>query len=122
MPDGGPPARGWNAGMPRALAKMFRRRTGLPCESCGSDFLCPMSWETDGKEYWAIEARCGDCAMWHSLHLTNAQAATWDVALDRQVQPIRRTVERLDRERMARQAKGFIAALERDLIDAGDFS
>lgn len=108
--------------MSTAIANLFRRRTGRTCARCGSDRLCPMSWETDGKEYWAVEARCGDCGIWHSLHLTNAEAAEWDVALDRQMVPIRRAVERLDRERMRREADGFIAALERDLIDAGDFA
>ena len=104
------------------LAKLFPRRTPLPCECCGGDFLCPMDWEPNGNEFWAIEARCGDCGMWHALQLTNAQAATWELALDRQTRPIQRALDRLDRERMARQAEGFIAALERDLIDAADFA
>ena len=108
--------------MPSALARLFRRRSGILCEGCAGDFLCPVEWKTDGKEYWVVEARCGDCGLWHRLHLTNAQAAAWEVELDRQTQPIRRTVDRLDRERMGRQADGFIAALERDLIDAGDFA
>lgn len=108
--------------MPRTLAKLFRHQKGLPCERCGSDFLCPIDWEPDGKEYWAIEARCGACGLWHFLHLTNAQAAAWELALDRQARPIQKAVDRLDRERMSRQIDGFIAALDRDLIDAGDFA
>jgi hypothetical protein len=108
--------------MTRAFANLFRHRTTLPCASCGSDCLCPMSWEPDGKEYWVVEARCGDCETWHSLHLTNAQAAAWKVELARQARPIQRAVEQLDRERMAREVDGFVGALERDLIDAGDFA
>ena len=108
--------------MSNALAKLLRRPVGIPCERCGRDFLCPMEWEADGKEYWAIEARCGACGMWHALQLTNQQAADWEVALDRQTRPIQRAFDRLDRQRMRRQADGFIAALDRGLIDAGDFA
>jgi uncharacterized Zn finger protein len=108
--------------MPRAFAKLFRHRIGLRCERCGSDFLCPMEWEPGGKERWAIEARCGACGTWHSLQLTNAQAAAWELSLDRQTRPIQKALSRLDHERMAREADRFIAALDRDLIDAGDFA
>ena len=109
--------------MLRPLARLFSPRTEqLACSGCGRDFLCPMDWEPVDAEHWCIEARCGACELWHRLHLTNAEAAAWDVELDRQTQPIKRELWRLDRERMAREVEGFIEALDRDLIDAVDFS
>jgi hypothetical protein len=113
---------GGMADMRNALVNLFRRARGWRCGRCGGDFLCPMEWEPDGKERWAIEARCGACGTWHSLQLTNAQAAAWELGLDRQTRPIQKALNRLDQERMAREAEGFIAALGRDLIDAGDFA
>jgi hypothetical protein len=108
--------------MLRPFARLLStQRPEIPCSRCGSDFLCPMDWEPVDDERWCIEARCGECGLWHRLHLTNAQAAAWDVELDRQTQPIQRELRRLDRERMAREVEGFIEALDRDLIDAVDF-
>ena len=108
--------------MLRPLARLVsRHRPGPACSGCCSDFLCPMEWEPADDEHWRIDARCGACGLWHGLLLTNAQAAAWDVELDRQMRPIRHELRRLDRERMAREAETFIGALRRDLIDAADF-
>jgi hypothetical protein len=98
--------------MPRPFARLLSRRSsGLECSGCGSDFLCPMEWDPSDDEHWRIDARCGACGLWHRLQLTNAEAAAWDVELDRQTRPIQRSLQRLDRERMARQVEGFIVAL-----------
>jgi hypothetical protein len=105
------------------LARFIRRRRReLACSGCGSDFLCPIDWEPADENHWRIDARCGACGLWHGLHLTNAQAAAWDVELDRQTLPIERALRRLDRERMEREADAFAAALRRDLVDPGDFA
>jgi hypothetical protein len=109
--------------MSRLLSRLVpRRRPELACSGCGSDFLCPIHWETADEDHWRIDARCGACGLWHALHLTNAQAAAWDVELDRQTEPIKREFRRLDRERMAREVEVLAAALQRDLIDAADFA
>jgi hypothetical protein len=99
-----------------------RRRAELACSGCGRDFLCPIDWEPVDDDHWQIDARCGACGLWHALRLTNAQTAAWEVELDRQTRPIQLELRRLDRERMAREAEGFIGALRRDLIDAADFA
>ena len=53
---------------------------------------------------------------------SNAEAAAWDLELDRQTRPIELEWRRLDRERMAREGDAFVIALRRDLIDAADFA
>jgi hypothetical protein len=96
-------------------------RTVTACAACGGDHVCPMDWgELDELQWW-VDARCGDCGAWFELVLSNAQAATLDVALDRQVAQIRSAADRLDAERMADQVDAFVTALDRDLIGAGDF-
>jgi hypothetical protein len=122
-PDGAAGVRRWNAPMPGPLSRLLqRRRPTLACSGCGSDFLCPMDWEPADADHWHIDARCGACGLWHGLHLTNAQAAEWDVELDRQTRPIERQLRRLDRERMTREVETFATALRSDLIDAADFA
>ena len=79
--------------MLRPFAHLLSRRSErLACAGCGRDFLCPMDWEPADDEHWSIDARCGACGLWHRLYVTNAQAAAWDVELDRQTEPIKRIV------------------------------
>ena len=107
----------------RTLARLVpKRRSFLACSGCRSDFLCPIDWEPADDDHWSIDARCGACGLWHGLHLTNAQAASWDVELDRQTQPIKRELRQLDKQQMAHQVEVFATALRLDLIDAADFA
>jgi len=111
--------------MSRTLTRLLRRRAQPAweiCERCHGAFVCPIDWEPADAEHWVITTRCGQCGVWQRLTLTNAQAAGWDMQLDAQVRPIKRAARRLDNERMAAEADAFIAALEHDLIDAGDFA
>jgi hypothetical protein len=91
------------------------------CTLCGGDHVCPMDWGETDERHWWVQARCGDCAVWSEIVITNAQAAALDVALDRQVAQIRAAADRMDAERMAEQAEAFVAALRADLIVAADF-
>jgi hypothetical protein len=107
------------------LARLLRRRrrpAWLVCEMCGGPYVCPIEWEPADTEHWQITTRCGQCGVWQDVCLTNDQAAVWDVQLDRQMQPIQRAAARLDGERMEAEVDAFVAALERDLIDAADFA
>jgi hypothetical protein len=116
-PTGGMPL------MRRPFARLIpRRRRELACSGCGGEFLCPIDWEPADEEHWQIDARCGACGLWHGLHLTNAQTAAWEVALDRQTRPIEHELRRLDRQRMVHEVEVFATALRRDLIDAADFA
>lgn len=122
------PANAAGAAMPvmsGSIARLLRRRRPpgwLACELCGGPYVCPIEWEPADEDHWLITTRCGQCGVWRDLSLTNDEASAWDLRLDREMEPIRRAVRRLDRERMAAEADAFIAALEHDLIDAADFA
>ena len=92
------------------------------CLECGRDFMCPIEWDTVGEEHWLIHSRCGECGTWRSEVVTNAEAERYDVTLARQSEEIARGLARIDRERMAADLDRFVAALDRDLIDATDFA
>ena len=94
----------------------------LNCPHCRAPFLCPIDWGTVDDDYWWVLSRCGECGEWTETHIGNEQAARLDIELNRQQALIRRAAERLEVERMAVEAEVFIAALERDLIDAADFA
>ena len=84
--------------------------------------MCPLEWETVGDEHWLIHSRCGECGTWRSEVATDAEAEHFDLTLARQSAEIARCLARLDRERMAAELEHFVAALDRDLIDAADFA
>ena len=94
----------------------------LDCPSCTAAFLCPMDWGTVDDERWWVLSRCGECGHWTETVVTNEQAKRLDLELNLQQALIRRTAERFEAERKAAEADAFIAALQRDLIDAGDFA
>ena len=68
-----------------------------------------------------MEFRCGGCEARSALVVDNRRAAALDVELDRQLASIREAAERLDAERMAADARDFVAALHAGFIVAGDF-
>jgi hypothetical protein len=92
------------------------------CRDCGRSFVCPMDWEADGEEHWMIRLRCGECGVVRELRVTNAQASEFDLELYGQTVVIRRALDRIDREQMESELDVFVAALQRDLIDAADFA
>jgi hypothetical protein len=105
-----------------------RRRTAPPatpllgCPACGADALCPIEWETLGNAHWLMAMRCGECGTWMEMVVANDVATAMDVELDRQQAIIAAAADALEQERMAVETQTFIAALERDLIDANDFA
>jgi hypothetical protein len=92
------------------------------CPACGQSFICPVAWETDGDDHWLIALRCGACDTWREVRATNAQAAAFDLVLDRQSAEIRRELLRIDRAQMQAELEYLMAAFEHDLIDASDFA
>jgi hypothetical protein len=65
--------------------------------------------------------RCGECGFVGDVEVTNEEAKRFERQLDRGVQQIAMTVAHLERERMISDAEALTAALQRDLIDPGDF-
>jgi hypothetical protein len=120
----------------RALATVLRSIAGpvwpapvpppgqpvLECPHCRSRFLCPTDWGTADETHWWVLSRCGECGVWSEIVITDGQAARLDCELDRHAMAIQRAAARLEAERMAAEAEAFIAALDRDLIDAADFA
>jgi hypothetical protein len=92
------------------------------CLDCGRDFMCPIEWETVGEDHWLIHSRCGECGTWRSEVVTNEEAKRYDLALARQSAEIALALARLEREQMAAELDSFVAALDRDLINASDFA
>ncbi len=111
--------------MRRLLHRLGRPalRDGLRrCPVCDGRFPCPMTWEPVDDRHWHIDIRCGDCGWWYEMTASNARAAEYDRELDCDQWPIRRALNRLDRERMATEIELFVTALGQDLIDPGDFA
>ena len=111
----------------RIVAAITRRLAGMPeglhhCVVCGSTCVCPIEWETDGPERWCIQLHCGECDVWRSVSVTNAEAKEFDRVLECQIAAIERVLTEIDCERMREEADAFFAALERDLIDPADFA
>lgn len=77
------------------------------CARCGSDAVHPTGWEADEDPLWRVRLRCADCG--NECTVVIGPTA-------------RMLLARRERERMARWAANFIAALEQDLIDATDFA
>jgi hypothetical protein len=92
------------------------------CLDCGRPFMCPLEWDTVDEGHWLIHSRCGECGTWRSEVMTNAEAQRFDLTLARQSDEIARGLARIDREQMAAELDRFVAALDRDLIDAADFA
>jgi uncharacterized Zn finger protein len=82
----------------------------------------PVEWESVGDTGWWMLLRCGECGTAREVTVSDDEAARFDIALTRRTSPIQRAVERLDLERMAADVETLILALQRDLIDAGDFA
>lgn len=94
----------------------------VDCIQCGSDFVVPTDWEPTLDARWWIALRCGQCGISREVNVTNDEAERFDAALDERMDVITGTLHRLDLERMAEEVETVLAALDRDLIDAGDFA
>jgi uncharacterized Zn finger protein len=91
------------------------------CPQCHADFVVPAEYAEAGERHWWMLLRCAQCETMREILVDDDAAEAFDLALDRGLNAIKRTVERLERERMTVEAATLKAALERDLIDASDF-
>ena len=104
------------------------RRTPAPgsglhqCALCHADCVVPVWFEETDGEHWHMVLRCGACDTFRDVVVPDDVAHAYDRDLRDGMREIRTALDRLDRERMAVQTDAFIAALRRDLIDAGDFA
>ena len=66
--------------------------------------------------------RCAQCETYCEIEVTDDLAKAYERDLQRGMAVIAASLDRCERERMATEVDVFIAALERDLIDAADFA
>jgi hypothetical protein len=110
---------------------MFRRRhrrepppeSGLQqCVLCHGDFVVPVDAEALDKGRWDLRLRCGQCGTYRDVVVSDDVAKRYDLDLNRGMEEIAAAFRQQDHERMTAEARVFIAALEHDLIDGGDFA
>jgi hypothetical protein len=92
------------------------------CRSCGSCYVIPTDWAERDESSWWIRLRCGGCESIGEVVVSDATARRYDQRLGEGMSEIALILRRLEREAMARDAETFAAALELDLLDAGDFA
>ena len=69
-----------------------------------------------------MRLRCGQCGTYREVVVSNDAANRYEQELNRGMAEIAAAAARDDRERMGAEMRVFVAALEHDLIDAGDFA
>ncbi len=91
------------------------------CAECRADYVHPVEWHEAGDAHWWMLLRCGACTAERAVTVPDEVAKRYGEDLDSARREIDREWTRLDRERMAGETEIFAAALQRDLIVAGDF-
>jgi hypothetical protein len=111
-----------------ADVKVFKRRRRHPpgaglheCPLCHDDFVVPVRAEPLELGRWDLRLRCGECGTYRDVVVSDGVAKRYELDLERGMSEIAAALTRQDRDRMAAEARVFIAALEHDLIDAVDF-
>ena len=106
---------------------MFARRTPPPgsglhlCGFCHDDFVVPVWSEEADDAQSHLLLRCAQCETYRDVTVGDDVAAAYERDLERGRAEIAASLKRSDRARMLAELPVLIAALERDLIDAGDF-
>ena len=123
-----PCRRRWPA-TPHALASVRSVRRQPPpeadlhrCQLCYDDSVVPVEAEPLELGLWEMRLRCGQCGTYRDVTVSDSDAQRYDLALAQGVAKIAAALERAERERMSAEVRVFIAAIEHDLIDAGDFA
>jgi hypothetical protein len=91
------------------------------CRFCGQPFVGSLDCRAEGSGF-RILLRCGNCNRRRRVLVTTRQATRFECDVAYDMIEIAREAERLDGERFAEQTAALAVALERDLIDASDFS
>jgi len=68
-----------------------------------------MEWGAADEERWWILSRCGECGARAEVVTSNAQAAWYDLELDRQTAVIARAADRLGADLTGDDAAGSLA-------------
>ena len=111
-----------HAGPPFAAATSAPDVRLQVCATCHGDAVHPLQWCESGAAAWWMLLRCGECQAQREVTVTDRVAERYGKQLDRAERQIARAARELDLERMTLDTEIFKEALERDLIDAGDFA
>ena len=106
------------------LARLRRRRAARldVCPRCGSDFVHPVHWEEADEAHMWVRLRCGQCEHSSEGNFRDEVLDRFDRRLDKAAAQIAAEADRLHRHWRTTEADTFAAALDRDLIDGGDFA
>jgi len=106
------------------LARLRRRTAAGPdrCPACGGEFVYLVRWHEADERHWWVLLRCGECGSWRDGRFTDEVLQRFDRRLNEELERIAEAADRLHREWRSTEADVFAAALERDLIDVGDFT
>jgi len=91
------------------------------CRGCGRDLVYPVRWREADQHHWWVELRCGGCGVRRRGRFPDDSVQRFDRRLERAQREIEREADRLHFAWRSQEADAFAAALERDLIEAGDF-
>jgi hypothetical protein len=106
----------------RSLATRRQQTCSAHCSECGSDAAAVADCRPLDDEQWTVQLRCGECARWRELVVSDAELKQMEHVLMAGWHAIERTFQDLARKRMAAEIELFVTALDRDLIDADDFA
>lgn len=96
--------------------------TGIQvCGHCHADCVHPVEWHESGDAHWWMLLRCGECRQEREVTVGDGVATRFSADLDAAQRVIERAARLLDEERMAGEIEVVAQALQRGLIDAGDF-
>jgi hypothetical protein len=119
----------WALVTPYGLASVaaIRRKPPLEsdlhrCQLCYDDSVVPVEAEPLELDRWEMRLRCGQCGTYRDVIVSDSDVQRYDRELSRGMAEIAAALEREERERMSAEVQVLIAALEHDLIDAGDFA
>jgi hypothetical protein len=92
------------------------------CPLCGSGSVSSTEREPLEQPHVNIALRCGSCGTWRRV-LTNCWAAdAFERGLARDRGRMAGMLARFERDQMQRAIHALKTALDRDLVDAGDFA
>ena len=105
------------------FSRRYRHRRSVgTCDSCGSDFVHPVTWEEQDESHWWMLLRCGACDNRYDAVLTDAAATAFDEKLGQDEFLIAHAADVLHNEWRSAEVSAFVAAIQDDLITADDFA
>jgi hypothetical protein len=92
------------------------------CVVCGARRVSPVDWDQRGPSWWWVRVRCGECGAFRQVVIDDAEAARFDMDLERAADELAEALEAFERECMLAEGRCWTKALQLDLVDAGDFA